>query len=170
MLHEAVHQLNEEVAHFHLVKWLEEGLAEYFSTSRFVHGRLALGRIDPNTYPVWWIDDLAKTPDLRTNIQNRNVIPVRAIISGNGGPSMNRNFNLYYLHWWTLTHFIFETPKYRDGAEALLQEGGGLRAFEKQIGPLEQVQNEWHAHIRRIKVAVAGNDLKFFRNGELPAP
>ena len=30
MLHESVHQLNQEVAHLALEKWLEEGLAEYF--------------------------------------------------------------------------------------------------------------------------------------------
>ena len=34
MLHESVHQLNQEVAHLRLEKWLEEGLTEYFSTSR----------------------------------------------------------------------------------------------------------------------------------------
>ena len=32
MLHEAVHQLNNEVGHLKLEKWLEEGLAEYFSS------------------------------------------------------------------------------------------------------------------------------------------
>src|SRR5678809_996240 len=30
MLHESFHQLNREVAHLKLEKWLEEGLAEYF--------------------------------------------------------------------------------------------------------------------------------------------
>ena len=34
MLHESVHRLNREVAHLQLGKWLGEGLAEYFSTSR----------------------------------------------------------------------------------------------------------------------------------------
>src|SRR5436190_1719442 len=124
MLHEAVHQLNEEVAHLHLAKWLEEGLAEHFSTSRFKQGKLAVGHIDPNTYPVWWIDELARTASEGRNIEEGSVIPLRAIISGSGGPSMNRKFNLYYLHWWSLTHFIFETPKYRKGAFALLKNGG----------------------------------------------
>jgi hypothetical protein len=53
MLHESVHQLNNEVAHLKLAKWLEEGLAEYFSTSRFTADELSVGRIDLNTYPVW---------------------------------------------------------------------------------------------------------------------
>jgi len=168
MLHESVHQFNEEVAHLDLKKWIEEGLAEYFSTSRFQKGGLKLGRIDPNTYPVWWVDLIATTPSLQANLQNGSVIPLRSIISGRGGPSLNRNVNLYYLHWWTLTHFVFETPKYRPHAAALLTGGGGVNVFEKEIGPIEQVQVEWHEHVRRIKAGLAGHDLKFFRDGELP--
>ena len=34
MLHESVHQLNTEVAHLSLAKWLEEGLADYYATSQ----------------------------------------------------------------------------------------------------------------------------------------
>jgi hypothetical protein len=64
-----------------LEKWLEEGLAEYFSTSRFISNRLALGTIHPNTYPVWWIQELATSPDLAENLKNGNVIPFRAIIA-----------------------------------------------------------------------------------------
>src|SRR5687767_3766377 len=81
MLHEAVHQLNEEVAHLHLEKWLEEGIAEYFSTSRIHENQLALGRIDPNTYPVWWMHEIATDRDLQKNIENESVIPLRAIIT-----------------------------------------------------------------------------------------
>ena len=84
MLHESVHQLNQEVAHLKLEKWLEEGLAEYFSTSRLEPNELAVGRIDPNTYPVWWIDELATAPDLHDNIRNGSVIPLRSIITSRG--------------------------------------------------------------------------------------
>lgn len=110
MLHESVHQLNHEVSHLSLEKWLEEGLAEYFSTSRLESKELAVGRVDSNTYPVWWIDELATSPELAENIRNGSVIPLRAIITNHGGPTMNSHFNLYYLHWWTLTHFVFESP------------------------------------------------------------
>lgn len=49
------------------------------------------------------------------------MIPLRSIITNRGGPSMSSHFNLYYLHWWTLTHFIFESPQYRERALALVQ-------------------------------------------------
>jgi hypothetical protein len=151
MLHEAVHQLNHEVAHLQLAKWLEEGLAGYFSTSRLTADKLALGHIDAGTYPVWWIDEIATASGLQENIRNGSVIPLRSIVTNSGGPGMNRNFNLYYLHWWTLTHFLFESPKYRERALTLMQQGAGLAAFEQIIGPLEQVQPEWHDYVRNLK-------------------
>lgn len=168
MLHEATHQLNREVARLDLAQWLEEGLAEYFSTSRIQSNRLALGWIDPNTYPVWWMDEIATSPDLQASLTNGSVIPLRAIVSGTGGPSLNQEFNLYYLHWWTLTHFLFENQKYREPAMALVQRGGGLEAFEQTIGPLAAVEPEWYRHVRLIKAALAGADRNFHRTGQLP--
>ncbi len=168
MLHEAVHQLNQEVARLELEKWLDEGLATYCSTSRFISNRLALGRIDANTYPVWWIEEIATSPDLAENIRNGSVIPLRAIITDRGGPSLNRRFNLYYLHWWTLTHFLFESPRYRAPALVLMRKGGGLDAFEQTIGPVDRVQAEWHAYVRRLRAAISASDVKFFKYGQLP--
>lgn len=160
MMHEATHQLNTEVAHVELEKWLEEGLAEYFSTSQVRDGQLQLGRIDPNTYPVWWIDELATSATLEENLQNGSVIPLRAIITNRGGPSLNQHFNLYYLHWWTLTHFIFEAPQYRPHAVAVVQGGGRLGTVEKLLAPVEQLEKDWHAHVRAIKAQLAGTDLQ----------
>jgi hypothetical protein len=170
MLHESVHQLNNEVVHLKLAKWLDEGLADYFATSRITANELAVARIDLNTYPVWWIDSLATSSNLTENLRNGSVIPLRAIITDSGGPSMNDQFNLYYLHWWTLTSFIMESEKYRDRALRLIQSGGGLDAFEKIIGPVEQVQAEWHDYVRRLKAALAGKDREFFKNKKIPKP
>src|ERR1039458_6332705 len=168
MLHESVHQLNNEVAHLKLAKWLDEGLADYFASSRIAANELAVGRIDLNTYPAWWIDSLATSSNLTENIRNGSVIPLRAIITDSGGPSMNDQFNLYYLHWWTLTHFIFESEKYHDHALRLVQRGGGLAAFEEIIGPVEQVQIEWHDYVRRMKAALAGRDREFLKTKKIP--
>lgn len=166
MLHEAAHQLNEEVAQVNPDKWLEEGMAEYFSTSRFHKGNLVPGTIDANTYPVWWLEMLATTSNLESNIANGSVIPLRVIVTGRGGPSMNSNVNLYYLHWWTLTHYVFE--KHGSAAQALVERGGALAAFEELVGPLERVEPEWHAHVLRIKSAMAGHDPVFLRTGRIP--
>jgi hypothetical protein len=153
MVHEGVHQLNEELAHLDLAKWLEEGLAEYMSTCFMTNGTLLLGSIDPETYPVWWHEELATSDSLQENLKNGSVIPLRSIITGWGGPSMRRHVNLYYLHWWSLTHYVFEThPKQ---AVELLKERGRLAAFERLIGPVDQAQLAWHAHVRRIKATLS---------------
>ena len=88
------------------------------------------------------------------------MIPLRAIITHRGGPSMNARFNLYYLHWWSLTHFIFESETHRTNATQLLQRGGDLAAFEELIGPVEQVQTEWHTYVRKLKTAPSNGDAK----------
>lgn len=163
MLHEAVHQLNAEVAHLHLAKWLSEGVAEYFSTSRITGDRLELGRIDTNTYPVWWIEELATSVDLEENLRNGSVIPLKAIVTNRGGPSMSREFNRYYLHWWTLTYFLFESPRHRDQALALVQRGGELDAFNQLLGPVDQVQTDWHTFVLQLKDGLSGKDLEFWK-------
>ena len=168
MLHEATHQLNREVADLHLAQWLEEGLAEYFSTSRIQNGQLMLGRIDRNTYPVWWMDEMATGTNLQASIANGSVIPLRTVISGHGGPGMNQEFNLYYMHWWTLTHFLFESPKYRDRAMLLVQRGGGLEAFEQTVGPVGVIEPEWYHHVLLIKAALDGKIRGFYKAGQLP--
>jgi hypothetical protein len=169
MLHESVHQLNAEVARLALEKWLEEGLADYFSCSVLASNELAVGRIDPNTYPVWWIDEIATTPDLAENIRNGSVIPLRSIITNRGGPSLNSHFNLYYLHWWTLAHYLFESPRLRERLPALVERGGGLESFEELIGPVDPVQTDWHTYVRSLKRTLAGNDLDARRAGR-PLP
>lgn len=155
LLHESVHQLNHEVAHLHLENWLDEGLATYFGTSRLDSTELAPGQIDPNTYPVWWMDELATRTNLAENLANGSVIPLRAIITGRGGPRMNTRFNLYYLHWWSLAHFLLESEAHRTNALRLVQRGGDLASFEELIGPAEQVQLEWHTHVQRLKVLLS---------------
>src|SRR6185503_2697484 len=166
MLHESVHQLNNEVAHLDLAKWLEEGLAEYFSTSRLDTNGLALGTIDPDTYPVWWIHELATSPDLAENLRNGSVIPLKSIVTNRGGPSMRSHVNFYYLHWWSLTHFVFESPRHRGNAMKLVQQGGGLAAFEQCIGSIESVQSEWHSHVRQLKAALAHPPQLSSRTGD----
>ena len=74
---------------------------------------------------------------------------------------LNRQFNLYYLHWWTLTHFLFESPRCRPLALDILRRGGSLEAFEQTLGPVDQVQVEWHTYVRHLKDVLSGEDLKF---------
>jgi hypothetical protein len=153
MLHEAVHQLNHEVARLELAKWADEGLSEYFSTSFLRDGKLEVGRVDRNTYPVWWLDELQLSGNLKQDLENGTVIPLRAILEGSGGPSLDENFNRYYLQWWSLTHLLFDgqNGKYREHVAPLLREGASLASFEKHIGPVEKIQTEWYQHLQELQ-------------------
>ena len=77
MMHEATHQLNNEVAGLRLSLWLEEGLACYVATSRIVEDSLHLGELDPHTYLVSWIGTINPSGDLDADKQKRSIIPLQ---------------------------------------------------------------------------------------------
>jgi hypothetical protein len=153
MMHEATHQLNDAAAHLRLPQWLEEGLACYVSTSRIVDHSLCLGDIDANTYPVWWLDSMELSGDLEVDKKKGSTIPLQAILSGQGGPRLNRYFNLYYLHWWSLVHFLmhYEDGRYRPGLRRLIAEGGSLPAFERHIGPVASIEKQWYGYLADLQ-------------------
>ena len=160
MMHEATHQLNAEAAKLKLSHWLDEGIACYISTSQIIDGSLSLGQIDLNTYPVWWLASMAQCGDLEMDKNNESVIPLLAIISGKGGPDINKYFNLYYLHWWSFIHFLmhYENGKYILGLGRLIKEGGDVSAFGKYIGDIELVEEEWYEYVRNLKQELFSKD------------
>ena len=153
MEHEVVHQLNEVIAKFKLEKWLDEGIADYFGTSVIREGKLNLGEVDINTYPVWLLKSLEISGNLKEDIDKKRIIPLRSIITGNGGPSMNTSFNLYYIHWWSLTHYLIhrENGKHKDAFLNLVRDGGNLESFEKNIEKVELIESEWYEYLKELK-------------------
>lgn len=152
MLHEATHQLNNEVAHLAKAKWIDEGLASYFGTSVYEDVTLFPGRIDPNTYPVWWVRKLQLAGDAKTEFAAGRLVPLRALITGQGGPDIDRNVNAWYIGYWSLTHFLlhYENGRYAKGYRQLIAEGGSLADFERLIGPVERVQGEWYYYLGQL--------------------
>ncbi len=149
MLHEVTHQLNTEAAGFRLPRWASEGVACYFGASRYEDGALIPGRIDITAYPVWWLADLSLSGDLKADVDTGRFIPLRQLITGQGGPDFDRHFNAYYVHYWSLSHFLFHHRggQYAAAYRELLRRGGSLEDFEALIGPVERVQAEWYAYL-----------------------
>jgi len=152
MLHEATHQLMREVSLFPQAKWVDEGVASYFGSSRLAEGGLRLGDADPDAYPIWWLPNYQLSGVLEDDIAAGRIIPLQQIISGKGGPDVNRYFNQYYIHYWSLSHFLFH---YRDGVYAqryrqLIAEGGSLDDFTRLIGPPERIQREWYGYLLEL--------------------
>jgi len=157
MLHEATHQLMREVSRFPRAKWVDEGVASYFGSSHLEGGALRLGDADPEAYPIWWLSRQTLTGNLEQDIAAGRIIPLQQLISGQGGPDENRYFNQYYIHYWSLTHFLLH---YRDGLYAerykrLIAEGGTLRNFTRILGPPQRIQREWYAYLLQAVEAEA---------------
>jgi Protein of unknown function (DUF1570) len=157
MLHEATHQLNVEVAHFKLSKWLDEGLATYFSTSKIQNGLLVPGTIDPNTYPIWWLHDIELTNDVHHDLAMGKIIPLRVLISDTGSGS-DDNVNRYYIGYWSLTYFLwhFDNARYAEPFRQLILAGGSAKDFERLIGPIDEIEVQWHTFLRQ-RIAILTN-------------
>jgi hypothetical protein len=148
MLHEATHQLDTEWAGFPRTPWVEEGLAAYFGTSRIVDGVLRPGEFDPDTYPLWWLEDMHLSGSLDNDLYRRRIVPLRELID-NDGPPVPADVNRYYLGYWSLAHYLLHGDGGRHAAayRAMIAEGGSLEAFERLVGPVERVEAGWYAHL-----------------------
>jgi hypothetical protein len=90
--------------------------------------------------------------DLKKDIKATKIIPLKTIITDSGGPDINKYFNLYYIHWWSLTHFLIhhENGRYKAGFFGLVKDGGTLEAFEKQIGPAHEILALWYPYLQNF--------------------
>jgi len=149
MQHEATHQLHTELAGFSHAKWLNEGLASYLGASRIEAGKLQPGTADANAYPIWWLSSLYLSGKLDEDVAQGRVIPLRALIEGTG-PPIGQHVNLYYIEYWSLTHFLLhhDNGRYANAYRTLLKGDGSLAQFEAALGPVEQVQAQWYAYLQ----------------------
>jgi hypothetical protein len=157
MLHEATHQLNNEVAHFPRTTWTEEGLASYFSTSRIEQRKLVPGKIDANAYPIWWLPSLFLTGNLQDDIRGGRIIPLRNLIAS-GRDDIGKNVNLHYIEYWSLTHFLFHYRNglYSDRYRQLIKLGGSLEDLERLLGPVDKIQVQWYGYLQELRSASYG--------------
>lgn len=152
MVHEATHQLNNEISHFKLPQWVEEGIASYFSTSRMDNGKISLGVIDRDTYPIWWLSSLGLSGDLPRDKAENKIISIKSIVNDEKPRKMSEHVNLYYIHWFSLVHFLLEgeNGKYRRAFMKCVKTSSGLKEFEKNIGPYPQIEQQWYRHLLQL--------------------
>jgi hypothetical protein len=149
MLHEATHQLASEASGFKVNRWLNEGLATYFSTSRIDRSGLRLGDTDDQTYPIWWLAGHTLSGDMQRDRASGKSISLRQLLTGQGGPDVDTHFNDYYLCAWSLTHFLFhyDNGKYAEVYRMLIARGGSRADFIALVGPLEQIEAHWYPYL-----------------------
>jgi hypothetical protein len=150
MLHEATHQLARQVSGFRRNRWIDEGLASYFSTSKLQASGVQLGTLDPKAYPIWWLGHFQLSGDPARDAAAGKFIPLEVLLTGRGGPDVAMKFNLYYVDAWSLTHFMFhyENGKYAQAYKQLLAKGATLENFVALIGPVEKIQAQWYPYLQ----------------------
>ena len=154
MLHEATHQLNEQVGHTPKEKWINEGLASYFGASKLEDYTVTPGTVEADAYPVWWLDELRPSGDMAKDFAAGRVVPLRALITGEGGPDINANPNPWYVGYFSLTHFLLHglNGKYAPGYRKLLAgKSATLADFEREVGPVDAIQAQWYAYLTDLK-------------------
>lgn len=148
MLHEATHQLLRQVSGFKLRRWANEGVASYFGAGTLHAGVLEPSVPDSGAYPIWWLALLDISGDMQADINRGVVMPIEQVVEDTG-PPIAGNVNGYYLHYWSLTHYMLhgDAGKHRDAFLVLLQRGGDPVEFRRLIGPYAQVQRGWYDHL-----------------------
>lgn len=151
MLHEATHQLLRQASGFRLRRWINEGIASYFGAGTLREGRLDPAIPDPDAYPIWWLASMDLSGDIQADIDRGTVVPLAQIIE-ESGPPIAGNVNGYYIHYWSLAHYLMhgEGGKYRGPFLALAARGGDPREFRRLIGSYDRIQSGWYAHLRGL--------------------
>lgn len=151
MLHEATHQLLRQASGFRLRKWANEGVASYFGAATLHKGMLQPGSPDRDAYPIWWLASMRLSGDLQADIDRGDIIPLAQIVE-DAGPPVAENVNAYYIHCWSLAHYLLEGDggRHRDAFLGILQRGGDPVDFQRVIGPYRQVQRGWYEHLRAL--------------------
>ena len=146
MLHEATHQLMHEVSGFRPPRWVGEGFASYLGASRLTATGLDAGNPDPNAYPVWWLRRHPLSGNRLRDIASGQFVPLRALLTGKGGPDVNRYFNSYYLCAWSLTQFLLHEndQRFAKGYLRFVAHGGGEKEFEIMVGPVDGIEAAWY--------------------------
>jgi hypothetical protein len=166
MIHEATHQLNHEVAQLKLRRWINEGLACYFGVSTLKAHGINAGTVDPAAYPIWWYPRIRLSGDKARDIRKKRFIPLKNILMDNNNPDIDKHFNLYYIHWHSLVHYLinYQNGKHLKGFYKVLENGGSMRSFHEQIGELNVIEDQWYNHLIELKKEV--KDLQKKRDSQ----
>lgn len=144
LVHEATHQLAYEDARLELPRWANEGLACLFSTARQRKGDLALGSVDPETYPVWWLQKTPPTGDFAKDMRALLVPPSRFLAESDFA-AIGESVNAHYMSWWSFAHFLNTTDSaaWKDWVLHDPTPAG----LAKRFGSGPNLDRKWYAHV-----------------------
>lgn len=150
-LHEAVHQLNREYADLKLPLWCNEGIAMLFSTGIIDEDKNLSSKTDLNTYPIWWVDSFDLADDIEKDIDNRQFIGIKDIVFNKKPIDMDNYFNLYYVMWWALSHYLYwgDNGEYRDDYMKFINGKISLEDFYKNVIEANDIEKKIHNKLKQ---------------------
>lgn len=146
LVHEATHQLAHEDSKLLLPRWANEGLACLFNTSRISKGRVLVGSVEPETYPVWWLRRTPPSGNMARDLHDGLLVAPSAILEKEtDAVDIHLSVNAHYMSWWSLAHFLNATDSvaWKDW----ILHDGTRQGFAKRFGPARGLDAKWYAHV-----------------------
>jgi tetratricopeptide (TPR) repeat protein len=159
-VHEYCHLLVEHSG-MKLPLWLNEGLAELYSTLKPLGGQLSVGQLPPGPYEL---------------VRSRKLLDLATLTSVDHKSRHYRDKDLaqlFYAQSWALTHMLELSPDYRprmsDFLSALHSGVTQQAAFEQAFGKsFDQIQKDLEAYLRRDSLFQALFKVKLEKVAEDP--
>ena len=153
--HEATHQLNREYAGLKIPLWADEGLATLFGTGIIDKNDNLTRKTDPNTYPLWWINSLVLTDNIKQDIAKKQFIAIKDIVYAKRPININEHFNRYYIMWWSLTHYLFweENRVHREAYLEFLQGKTTIDDFYKNVILANDIEKKIHNKLKKMQTS-----------------
>ena len=160
-IHEYVHLLVRHLG-LRLPLWMNEGLADLYSSMRQVSGQFVV--------------DYAP-PERIATLRGENWVPLEQVLLA-GRDSQHyterERAGKFYAESWALTHMLTLSQEYRPKVTELLQlltDGTpSVTALETVYGiPIEKLQRELQSYVRQDRLNAAVFDIKLDKSGERPS-
>ena len=157
-IHEYVHLLVRRSG-LRLPLWINEGLADLYSTMRQVGGRLVVGYAHPGR--------------IATLLREKWVPLEQVLVAGKESQHYTKRERRgkFYAESWALTHMLVFSQEYGPRVTELLQlltaDRSSVAALETAYGtPIEKLQRDLKSYVRQDRLRAVVLDLKLEENAE----
>ena len=157
-IHEYVHLLVRRSG-LRLPLWINEGLADLYSTMRQVGGRLVVGYAHPGR--------------IATLLREKWVPLEQVLVAGKESQhyTERERRGKFYAESWALTHMLVFSQEYGPRVTELLQlltaDRSSVAALETAYGtPIEKLQRDLKSYVRQDRLRAVVLDLKLEENAE----
>ena len=160
-IHEYVHLLVRHSG-LQLPLWMNEGLADLYSSMRQVGGQFVVGHADPGRVAF---------------LREEKWVPLRQVLAADHNSrhyTEKERAGKFYAESWALTHMLNFSQEYRPKVTELLQllDAGtpSVTALETVYGaPIEELQRKVRSYVRQDRVNGAVFDIKLEKSAERPS-